>query len=153
MSPRRTRPPRDPYGPLRLRTLLPQLLLWLVVEYGLWLVYDEHASRFHWATHFLVGTSAGLLWLLAVLQVRRRPARGQLLVLLLLHVVAATPDLIFQAGRPHELWMDVFLGHVVVHRMPGGDDAWLVIATSLAAVYTIALSSHLRRARAEQPST
>jgi len=38
------------------------------------------------------------------------------------------PDLLFRAGVPHEEWMNLFLGHIWVHYIPGGNASWLAIA-------------------------
>jgi len=59
------------------------------------------------------------------------------------------PDLLFRGGVPHYRWMDVFLGHVAAHYLPGGDPAWLLIALACTAGYVTALTLWLRARHAE----
>lgn len=124
-----------PYRPLRARTLLLQLVVLSVAEIGLFSSYSGHDARFHWATHFLVGLIAALVWLSAYLLIAAKPAPGQLIVVLLFHLFAMTPDLLFRTDIPHYRWMDVFLGHVSAHYLPDGDDSWLALALIALAGY------------------
>lgn len=133
------------YRPLRPLTLLVQLLLLVVAELGLYASYASHDARFHWATHFLVGLLLTALWQAVHLLVAARPARGQLLTILLFHLWAMWPDLAFRAGVPHYRWMDwVALGHVQVHYLPGGDTSWLVLALLAVGGYVALLSLWLK---------
>ena len=117
------------YRPLRPLTLLVQLVLLAVAEIGLYASYAAHDARFHWATHFLVALLLTALWQSVHLLVAARPARGQLLTILLFHLWAMWPDLAFYAGVPHYRWMDwLALGHIQAHYLPGGDSSWLVLA-------------------------
>lgn len=129
------------YRPLRPGTLVIQAVVLTGAEVALYASYAAHDARFHWATHFLVGLLATALWQSVHLLVAARPARGQLITVLLFHLWAMWPDLAFRAGVPHFRWMDVVaLGHVSAHYMPGGDTTWLVLA--LVAVGGYALLVH-----------
>ena len=131
------------YAPLGRRTLSLQLVVLVVAEVGLFGVYGSYDSRFHWGAHFLVGLIATAVWLSAVLLVKAAPARGQLLLVLVVHLFAMAPDLVFRAGVPHSLWMNVFLGHIAVHYVPGGDRTWLVLAVLATVGYCLLLSRWL----------
>jgi hypothetical protein len=66
------------------------------------------------------------------------------LSILVAHSYAMTPDFLFSMGVPHEPWMNVFLGHIWVHYLPGGNASWLVIAIVASGLYCSALASWLR---------
>lgn len=138
---RRRRP--NPYRPLRARRLTAQLIVLTVAEVLLFASYADHDARFHWAAHFLVGVIAAAAWLSAYLLIASRPAPGQVLTALWFHLAAAAPDLLFRLGVPHYHWMDLFLGHVAVHYIPGGDVTWLVLAVIALTGYAIQLSRWL----------
>ncbi len=55
------------------------------------------------------------------------------------HVFAMTPDLLFAAGKLHEPWMDLFLGHVSSHYMPGRNLTWYVVFLVCLAGYLAAV--------------
>ncbi len=116
------------YAPLRRRTLLLQLVVLVPAETGLFFVYGSYDSRFHWGAHFLVALLVTCGWLAGVLLVKAAPARGQVVLVLFVHLYAMAPDLVFRGGVPHAPWMNVFLGHIAVHYLPGGDRSWLVLA-------------------------
>lgn len=124
-----------PYRPLRPASLLAQLAVLAAAEVVLFASYAGHDSRFHWAAHFLVGLIAAAAWLSAYLLIAGRPSPGQILAVLWFHLVAMAPDLLYLAGVAHYHWMDVFLGHVAVHYIPGGDTTWLVLAVGALAAY------------------
>ena len=107
----------------------------VLVEIGLFLSYRGHDARFHWFTHFFVGASTALL-LMAVVTVRtRRPVPRPLVWPLVAHIFAMTPDLLFAGGIVHGTWMDVFLGHVSSHYVPGRNLSWYAIFVTLLACY------------------
>ena len=133
-----------PYRPLGARTLVLQLLVLLVAEVLLFRSYGSFDSSFHWAAHFLVGVIAASVFLAVYLLVGAKPARGQLLVLLAFHLFAMLPDLLFRVGIPHSQWMNVFLGHIAVHYIPGHDRTWLVLALLAYGGYVLILSAWLR---------
>lgn len=139
------RPGASSYRALHPRSLMIQLALLLVVEVLLFLSYSVHDARFHWATHFLVAVIVAIIVMAIYLRVRKAPGPRFLLMLVLgLHVFAMAPDLLFRAGVPHAAWMDIFLGHVSAHYMPGGDTTWLVIAVTAITGYVVALTRWLR---------
>ena len=138
------------YRPLRPRSLAVQLVLLVVAELALYASYDVHDARFHWATHFLVALAFASLVLLLRLLVTGVPGPRLLLSAVLgSHLFAMAPDLLFRGGVPHYRWMDVFLGHVAVHYLPGGDGTWLVIALVCLGLWVAALTAWLRARRAE----
>jgi len=135
---------------LRPATLLVQLAFLVVAELALFASYAAHDARFHWATHFLVGLLATALWQSVHLLVAARPARGQLATIVVFHLGAMWPDLLFRAGEPHERWMDYFaLGHVSSHYLPGGDTSWLLLALLGAGGYALLLHRWLAARHAE----
>ncbi len=138
------------YRPLRPRSLAVQLLLLVVAEIALYASYDLHDARFHWATHFLVGLAFASLVLLGRLLLTGVPGPRLLLAVVLgWHLFAMFPDIVFRGGVPHYRWMNVFLGHIAAHEMPGGDGTWLVIALSCVGLFVGALAAWLRARRAE----
>lgn len=116
-----------------------RLCVWCVVavlaEVALYASYRGHDARFHWFTHFFVGTSMALLVMAAVAAHIRRPVPLPLVWLLLAHVVAMFPDFLFTAGIAHERWMDVFLGHISAHFVPGRNLTWFAVFLLALAVY------------------
>lgn len=108
----------------------------LAVEVALYLSYRAHDARFHWATHFLVGSTFALLLMTAYAAARRRPARAPFLWVLVAHLYAMFPDFLFEAGRPHQWWMEVFLLHIRSHFVPGRNLFWF-------ATFLVALAGYL----------
>jgi hypothetical protein len=138
------RAPSSTYRPLRPRRLAVQLVVLVAAEVALFASYRGHEAGFHWATHFLVGLTAAALLNLVWLLVRDSPAPGQIASLLAAHLVAMFPDLLFSAGIPHYKWMDVFLGHISAHHIPGADATWLAIGLTSLTAYAAVLSGWLR---------
>ena len=133
------------YQALRPVSMLLQLTFLVLAEIALFASYSAHDAEFHWATHFLVALTAAALFLLFRLLRTGTPGpRFLLLPVLGFHLYAMTPDLLFRVGVPHAAWMEVFLGHLIVHHLPGGDRSWLAIALTCSAVYVTALSLWLR---------
>ena len=138
------------YRPLRPRTLLIELVLLVVAEVLLFRSYSHHEAGFHWATHFLVGLTAAAAVNAVWLALKGAPARGQLLWVLALHLYAMFPDLLFSPGRiPHDGWMNVFLGHIASHYLPGAEATWLLVALLASGAYAALLSAWLAARRAE----
>ncbi len=138
------------YRPLRPQSLAVQLVVLVLAEIGLYASYADHDARFHWVTHFLVALAFTALLLLARLLLTGAPGpRFLLLTVLGFHLYAMAPDLLFRGGVPHYRWMDVFLGHVAAHYLPGGDASWLVIALACTGGYVAALTLWLRARTAE----
>ncbi|MDP8937206.1 MAG: hypothetical protein M3O23_05685, partial [Actinomycetota bacterium] len=97
-----------------------RLCLWCVlavaVEIALYLSYRGHDARFHWFTHFFVGSAVALLIMSVVALWTGRPVPLPLVWPLLGHLYAMFPDFLFTGGHiAHEPWMDVFLGHISTH--------------------------------------
>lgn len=137
------------YRPLRVKGLLIQLIVVVAAEVFLFHLYSINKSDVHWAIHFFVGLSAASLFNLTWLLLKSAPAPGQLLSILVFHLIAMFPDFLFRAHVPHEPWMNVFLGHIEVHYIPGGATSLLVIALILCGTYLATLLFWLsgRRAR------
>lgn len=137
------------YRPLRARGLLVQVAALGIAEALLFASYRGHEASFHWATHLLIGLSAAAVTNLAWLALKGAPARWQVLSILAWHLYAMFPDLLFSAGIPHHAWMNVFLGHISSHYLPGGAYTWLFVALVLSALYAIFLSGWLAARRSE----
>ncbi len=124
-------------------TLSLRVCLWCVgavtVEIALYLSYQGHDARFHWFTHFFVGASTALIVMTVVILRTHRPVPYPLVWPLIGHVYAMTPDLLFAAGKVHERWMDIFLGHVSSHFMPGRNLTWYGVFLVCLAVYLFAV--------------
>ncbi len=106
-----------------------------VVELGLYASYRGHDARFHWATHFLVGASAALVVMTIVARRQRTPVRAPLVWIVAAHLYAMFPDLLFNAGEIHRRWMDVFLGHISTHFVPGRNWTWYAVFLVTSAAY------------------
>ncbi len=128
-----------PTASARRKTAL-RVCLWCAVavlaEVALFASYRGHDARFHWFTHFFVGASVALLAMAAVAARTRRPVPLPLVWPFLAHLVAMFPDFLFTAGVAHEPWMDVFLGHISTHFVPGRNLTWF-------AVFLLALGTYL----------
>ena len=116
----------------------------IVVEVLLYLSYRGHDARFHWLTHFLVGASFALALMTVQSWRTRRPTRFPLVWLLLAHLYAMVPDLLFSLGVPHYRWMEVFLGHISSHFAPGRNFAWLAVFAASLGVYLLTLDRTAR---------
>ena len=121
-----------------------RVCLWCVIallaEVGLYASYRGHDARFHWFTHFFVGASVALVAMAAVAARIRRPVPLPLVWPFLAHVVAMFPDFLFTAGIAHERWMDVFLGHINTHFVPGRNLTWFAVFLAALAAYLAVLA-------------
>jgi hypothetical protein len=136
-------------GSRRRRAALAWCLPAALAEVGLYALYKGHDARFHWFTHFFVGAGAALLVMAAVVARTRRPVPLPLLWPLLGHLLAMFPDVLFSAfGVAHRRWMDVFLGHVSTHFVPGRNGTWYAFFLAALGLYLLALD---RRARSPRP--
>jgi hypothetical protein len=115
-------------------------LIPVVAEVGLYASYRGHDARFHWFTHFFVGASMALLAMAAVAARTRRPVPLPLVWPFLAHLVAMFPDFLFTTGIAHQRWMDLFLGHISTHFVPGGNLTWLVVFLLALAAYLAVLA-------------
>jgi hypothetical protein len=113
----------------------------VIVEVGLYFSYQHHDARFHWFTHFFVGASAALVVMAAVTWRTHRPVPLPLVWPVLAHLFAMTPDFLFTAGTAHRRWMDLFLGHVSTHFVPGRNLTWYLVFAVTSGLY---LAMHLR---------
>lgn len=138
-------------APLRPVTLAVQTAALAVTQVVIYRTYTGHDAAFHWSTHFLVAVIVTTLWHTTYLRWRGRPAPGQVLTLAGFHVIAMAPDLAFRAGVAHARWMDVFLGHISSHYIPGGDRTWLLLAVLAVLAYTWHLHSWLAAGRPLHP--
>ena len=127
------------------------LCLWcalaVLVEVGLYASYRGHDARFHWFTHLFVGSSAALLAMAAAAASIRRPVPLPLAWPFVGHLVAMFPDFLFAAGYAHRRWMDVFLGHVSSHFVPGRNLTWYLVFLACLGLYLLVLDRLGARAR------
>lgn len=107
---------------------------------ALYFSYRDHDASFHWFAHFYAGASAALVVMALVARRRARPARFPLLWIVAAHLYAMFPDLLFLEGTPHQHWMDVFLGHITIHYIPGGNLTLLAIFMTSLALYLAVIS-------------
>ncbi|MGH9183196.1 MAG: hypothetical protein ACRDZ9_05200 [Acidimicrobiales bacterium] len=75
----------------------------------------------------------------------RRPVPLPLLWPVLGHLVAMFPDLEFVAGVAHQRWMDVFLGHIATHFVPGRNLIWYAVFLASLGLYLAAVDRCRRR--------
>ncbi|MFN2504926.1 MAG: hypothetical protein ABR540_12015 [Acidimicrobiales bacterium] len=115
-------------------------LIAVVAEVGLYASYRGHDARFHWFTHFFVGSAAALLVMAAVTARTHRPVPLPLVWPFLAHLVAMFPDFLFTGGVAHERWMDLFLGHISTHFVPGRNLTWFVVFLLALATYLVAVA-------------
>lgn len=123
-------------------------LLAVAVEILLYVSYRGHEARFHYVTHLFVGASAALLVMAAVAWRRGRPVPYPLVWPVLGHVLAMFPDLLFAAGVAHYRWMDVFLGHISTHFVPGRNLTWAVVLLGSLGLYLVTAARGEAAARA-----
>ncbi len=114
-------------------------LLAVAVEVALFSSYRGHDAKFHWFTHFFVGASVALLAMAGVALRTRRAVPLPLVWPLAGHLFAMLPDVVFNAGVAHERWMDVFLGHISSHFVPGRNLTWYVVFLACLAAYLAAV--------------
>ncbi len=121
----------------------------VAVEVELYASYRAHEARFHWFTHFFVGGAAALLLMAVVVVLRRRPVPLPGLWVVLGHLIAMFPDFLFSAGIAHRHWMDVFLGHLSTHFMPGRNLTWYLVFLAALAGYLAVVARIARRPSVE----
>ncbi len=129
-----------------------RLCLWctlaVAVEVGLYLSYQQHEARFHWFTHFFVGTSAALVVMSAVAWHQHRAIAYPLMWPIAGHIVAMFPDLLFTSGTAHYRWMDLFLGHISTHFVPGRNLTWYLVFLAALGLYLTVLARLVDRGNA-----
>lgn len=122
-------------------TLLPWILLALM-EMMLYLSYRQNDGRFHWFLHFFVGASVALLGMAIFTFVSGRIVPVVPLWMVTGHLIAMFPDVLWQfLITPHEPWMDVFLGHISAHFVPGRNWTWYVVFLICLALYLYAAAT------------
>ena len=126
-------------GPNRSLRLCLWCLMAVVVELALYFSYRGHDARFHWFTHLFVGAATALVVMAAVALRSGRPVPYPLVWPVLGHLFAMTPDLAFSGGVVHQRWMDVFLGHVSTHFVPGRNVTWYTVFLASLALYLAAV--------------
>ncbi len=114
-------------------------------ELALYVTYFAHEARFHWFTHFYVGSSVALLVMTAVSRRIGRPVPFPFLWPVLGHILAMFPDFLFQAGIAHQRWMDVFLAHLSSHFIPGRNWTWYAIWFVCVTVYLLSVHRNAPR--------
>ncbi|MGD9889916.1 MAG: hypothetical protein AB7R89_01465 [Dehalococcoidia bacterium] len=119
----------------------------VAAEVYLYVAYRAHEARFHWFTHFFVGGSVALMIMAGMAWRTRRPVPYPLVWIIVGHLVAMFPDFLFDAGIAHYRWMDVFLGHLSTHFIPGRNDTWFAVFLACLALYLVVLD---RRVPAER---
>jgi hypothetical protein len=127
-------------------SLVVQALALLIGEGAIYAYYSSFGQTFHWANHLLpaivIASIVCAVWLLA----RNRPLRGQILLVLPLHLFAMAPDPLFSLFvRHHDEWMNVFGGHIWVHFLPFRLNGWLVLAAIASGGYVVMLVRWLGR--------
>ena len=128
------------------RSMPLRVCLWCVIvvlaEAALYASYRGHDARFHWFTHFFVGASVALVAMAVVAARTSWPVPVPLVWPFLAHMVAMFPDFLFTAGVAHRRWMDVFLGHITTHFVPGRNLTWFVVFLRSLGAY-LAVLAHL----------
>lgn len=92
----------------------------LVLELYLAVRYRAFGAAYHHLLHGWLGAAAGLVAWTAAAARGRRPAVPVWAAAVAGHLVSALPDVLFLAAdEPHRPWMDVFVGHITAHLVPG----------------------------------
>jgi hypothetical protein len=123
-------------------------LLAVALEVQIFLSYRAKDAGFHYLAHFFAGASFALLVMALVAWRRDRPVRLPLLWIILAHLFAMAPDFAFLDGAPHEHWMDVFLGHITIHFIPGANLTLFVVFAGCLAAYLAVVDRAMRLRRA-----
>ncbi len=118
----------------------------VAVEFYLYAAYRAHVARFHWFTHFYVGGATAFLIMAAVTWRTHRLVPLPFVWPVLGHVYAMFPDFLFTAGYAHERWMDIFLGHLSSHFIPGRNVTWYVVWLACLGLYLVAVDRRVPRA-------
>lgn len=90
----------------------------LALEYGIAVAYLSRGTWWHYLLHQLVGWGLGLAVAAAVAALTRYRLPA-VLALVAGQAYSIVPDLVFRYARmPHEASMDVYAGHISIHRGP-----------------------------------
>lgn len=111
---------------------------YLLAEIIIFSVYNGHNASFHWFTHFYVGAIVALVALSIWKLSTHRSVVWPLGWLYLGHFFAMVPDLLYDfAHIPHRPWMDIFLGHISTHFIPGRNWTWYVLFMISVTIYLL----------------
>ncbi len=122
------------------RSLLVQAIALALGEVTIYTFYIGFRQPFHWANHLLPAVVVASVVYLIFLVVKDRPMRGEVILVLPLHLFSMVPDPMFSFNTlPHQEWMNVFTGHIWVHFLPFRLNGWLVLALLASGVYVFAL--------------
>lgn len=112
-----------------------------LVEVALYASYQGEDGRFHWFTHFFVGTSFALVAMTLTAKRTGRAVRLPVVWLLVGHLAAMAPDFAFLDGVAHGRWMDIFLAHVSSHYVPGRNWTWYAVFLATLGAYLFVVDS------------
>lgn len=108
------------------------------LQYGVAVAYESRGTWWHWLLHQQVGWGLGLA-VAAVVMVATRRYVSPLWAALAGQAVSIAPDLAFRYLRmPHDPLMDVFAGHISIHRGPSPVATTWVVLTLGAAAWLLA---------------
>ena len=125
----------------------------IAAEVLLYISYRHHDARFHWFLHFFVGASAALIMMSMWALRSRRPAPYPLIWILVAHLVAMFPDILFLCcSIIHRAWMDAFLWHLGAHFLPGRNWSWYAIFVNCLGGYMAVLAA-LASSQGKQKAT
>lgn len=111
-------------------------VLFTAMEAFLYVSYQLNNGSFHWFLHFFVGASIVLIVMGLITALSDRIVRHPLLWIFVGHVIAMFPDILWNFSlATHQPWMDVFLGHIVAHFIPGRNWTWYGIFLMSLAFY------------------
>jgi len=105
------------------------VIAYVTAELLLFSSYRGHDARFHWFTHFFLGVSVALIIMSIITWRTRKAVKLPLLWLLLAHLLAMFPDILFSVFNiAHSTnWTDFFLLHIQSHFIPGRNITWYFI--------------------------
>lgn len=99
--------------------------LFTAVEAFLYVSYRLNNGSFHWFLHFFVGASTALIVMGLITTLSDLIVRHPLVWIFIGHVIAMFPDILWNFSvATHQPWMDVFLGHIMTHFIPGRNWTW-----------------------------
>jgi len=111
-----------------------------LLAYG---VYASHEPGREWTEHWLAGSFAGTIAMALCQALLRREVQAPLAWVVLGQVAAVIPDLMLKGGVPHRPWMNLFVGHLVVHDVPGPLVTWLAALAVASVLYLLStLATH-----------
>lgn len=127
-------------------SIIVQSALLLLGEFAVYSFYINFRQPFHWANHLLPALTIAAIVYGVFLAVKKRPMRGMIILILPIHLFAMAPDPMFSLNiQPHLEWMNVFVGHIWVHFLPGRLTGWLVVAALSTGLFAFALARWVRR--------